>query len=270
MSTMTAIVHPTAIIDPAAEIDPAVEIGPHVIIEGPVKIGPRTRIMANCYITGKTTIGSDNEFHVGVVVGGLPQHHHFKDEGQTGTVVGNGNVFREYVTVHRASIAGGNTTVGDSNLLMANCHVAHDAVVGNNVTMANGTLLAGHTVVEDRAVLSGLVAVHQYVRIGRFAMIGGLCKIVKDVPPYMTADDSMICGINTIGLRRNGFKPDQRERIKQAYKIIYRGGLSVPNAVGRIQEQFGEDPNIQHLLSFIQGSIRGITRQSRDSASAVE
>ena len=259
----TSLIHPTAIIDPLAEIDPTVEIGPNVIIEGPVRIGARTRLMANCYIAGETTIGCDNQIFVGCVIGLAPQHLHFKPEFKCGVVVGDSNVLREYVTIHQASIDGTNTTVGSHNFLMANCHVAHDAVVGSHTIMANGTLLAGHTVVEDRAVLSGLVAVHQHARIGRLAMIGGLSKIVKDVPPFMTVDGSAICGINTVGLRRAGMGPQTREKIKQAYKILYRMRSSVPNALARLEEELGMCPEVRHIIDFVRGSIRGISKQVR-------
>lgn len=262
------LIHSTAIIDPIAEIDVTAEIGPNVIIEGPVKVGARTRIMANCYIRGNTVIGCDNVLHVGVVVGNTPQHLHYEDGGTAGTVVGDGNVFREYVTIHAATHPDTNTVVGSNNFFMANAHVAHDATVGDYVVMANGTLLAGHTTVEDRAVLSGLVAVHQHARIGKLAMVGGLSKIVKDVPPFMIADNSAICGINTIGLRRAGFGPATREKLKQAYKILYRLGLSVPNATTKLEEELGDCPEVQHLVQFIRTSVRGLSKQLRGNAAA--
>lgn len=260
------LIHPTAIIDPVAEIDPTVQIGPNVIIEGPVRIQAGTSIMANAFICGNTIIGRENTIHIGCVIGHLPQHLHFKPSPELGVRIGDRNVFREYVTIHMSSNPTTITTVGDENFLMANSHVAHDASVGSNVVIANGSLLAGHSMVEDRAVLSGLVAVHQHARIGRLAMVGGCSKIVKDVPPYMTADGSAICGINTIGLRRAGYNQEQREKIKQAYKLIYRAGLSVPNAVTQLEERYPECAEVQHIVAFIKSSIRGISRQTRESA----
>ena len=198
-------IHPTAIVDPKAEIDPSVEIGPYVIIEGPVQIGPRTKIFAHAHLCGNTVIGADNEIHMGCVIGHTPQHLGYRGQ-PTGVRIGDGNVFREYVTIHRGSEEGSHTVVGDRCYFMAMSHIAHDAVVGNEIIVANGTLLAGHVHIEDKVVLSGNVGIHQHCRIGTLAMIGGLSKIVQDIPPYMLVDgSSKVCGINVVGLRRAGF-----------------------------------------------------------------
>ncbi|MBX7246567.1 MAG: acyl-ACP--UDP-N-acetylglucosamine O-acyltransferase [Candidatus Sumerlaeaceae bacterium] len=256
-------IHPTAIVDPAAQIDPSVEIGPHVIIEGPVKIGPRTRVMANSYLCGDTQIGADNLLHIGVVIGAEPQHLSYKGE-PSGVRIGDRNVFREYVTIHRAYHAGHFTTVGDGNFIMANCHIGHDCTLGNDNVMANGSLLGGHVIIENRVVMSGNVGVHQFARIGQLSMIGGLARISKDIPPFMlVGDDSAICGLNTIGLRRGGFDAETREKIKQAYKILYRSNLNVPVAVARIEEELADCKPVMELVEFIRKSPRGISRHTR-------
>lgn len=256
------MIHPTAIIDPAAQLDSSVEIGPHVIIDGPVTVGAGTRIMANSHISGRTVIGENNEIHIGAVIGHTPQHLAYKG-GDSGVRVGNGNVFREYVTIHRGYHPGQDTIIGDKNFLMACSHIGHDSLLGNNVIMANGALLAGHTHVEDNANISGNVAVHQYVRVGRLAMIGGLSKVIKDVPPFMIVDGiSLVHGLNTVGLRRAGYDLLTREQIKEAYRILYRSGLNVPQAVERLEVELDGVAPVQELIAFIRKSVRGISRHA--------
>lgn len=256
-------IHPTAIVDPAAELDTTVEVGPFVVIDGPVKIGAGTRLMAGAHVSGDTIIGQNNQIHMYAVLGHAPQHLEYKN-AKSGLRIGDGNTFRECVTVHRAYHEGAFTVIGNDNYFMANSHIAHDASVANRVIMANGALLAGHTSVEDRAFISGNVTVHQYVAIGSLAMIGGLSKVVKDVPPFMMVDGgSAICGINTVGLRRAGYDAASREAIKEAYKVLYRSGLSVPNALKELEERLGNVPEIQQILAFIRKSVRGISRHTR-------
>ncbi|MGC8740605.1 MAG: acyl-ACP--UDP-N-acetylglucosamine O-acyltransferase [Candidatus Sumerlaeaceae bacterium] len=258
-------IHPTAIVDSKAELDPSVEVGPHVIIEGPVRIGARTRILANAYLCGDTQIGSDNVIHMGCVIGHTPQHLGYRG-APTGVRIGNANEFREYVTIHRAAEEGHYTTIGDRCYFMGLSHVAHDVIVGNEVIVANGALLAGHVRVEDKVFISGNVGVHQFCAIGELAMIGGLSKIVKDIPPFMLVDgQSVVCGINVVGLRRAGFDAQARENIQQAYRILYRSGLSVSEAVARLASQFPECEPIQKLVSFIRNSKRGIASHTRNS-----
>ncbi len=265
---MESLIHPTAIIDKAAQIDPTVAIGPNVIIEGPVCIGPGTTIMANAFLCGNTVVGANNQVHVGAIIGHWPQHFGYRGE-PTGVVIGDNNTIREYVTIHRASQEGQNTVIGNGNLFMALSHVAHDARVDNNVTIANGALLAGHTWVEDQVTISGNVAVHQFTCIGRLAMIGGLSKIVKDVPPFMMADGpSEICGINVVGLRRAGFSPEMRSKIKRAYRILYRSGLSVSSAVRMIEQEMGDVEPVREILAFIGKSKRGICSHGRRETAA--
>lgn len=261
-----ATIHPTAIIDSQAEIDSSVVVGPHVIIEGPVRIGPRTTIMANAYICGDTVIGSDNVIHIGCVIGHTPQHLGYKG-APSGVRIGNQNEFREYVTIHRAAEEGHYTTIGDRCYFMGLSHVAHDVVVGNEVIVANGALLAGHVQVGNKVFISGNVGVHQFCAIGDLAMIGGLAKIVKDIPPYMLVDgQSEISGINVVGLRRAGFSASDREKIRQAYKILYRSGLNVSQAVARLEEEFAGFEPVDKIINFIKASKRGIASHTATAA----
>jgi UDP-N-acetylglucosamine acyltransferase len=228
--------------------------------------------MANSHISGRTSIGENNQIHIGVVIGHTPQHLAYKG-GDSGVRIGSGNIFREYVTIHRGYHPGQETVIGDNNFLMAMSHVAHDSVVGNHVIMANGSLLAGHTHVDDNANISGNVAVHQFVRIGRLAMIGGLSKVIKDVPPFMMVDGvSLVHGLNTVGLRRAGYDVATRKQIKEAYRVLYRSGLNVPQAVERLEAEFGDVAPVQELLGFIRKSVRGICRHApvRDLANSNE
>ncbi|MCX7017893.1 MAG: acyl-ACP--UDP-N-acetylglucosamine O-acyltransferase [bacterium] len=255
---MTSI-HPSAIIDPAAEIDSSAIIGPYVIIEGQARIGARTRIMAHSHIVGRAIIGDDNEIYTGAAIGHPPQHLGYKGE-ETGVVIGNRNVFREYVTIHRAYEEGHNTTIGDHNFLMSCSHVGHDAVMGSRIVMANCALLGGHTTVGDGAVLSGNVAVHQFVRIGRLAMIGGVTRVIQDVPPFMmVVGHSEIHGLNVVGMRRAGFSPQTRRHIKHAYKLLYRSGFNVQNSLKAIEAEIGDAcPEVTSMVEFIRASTRGI------------
>ncbi|MFH0794620.1 MAG: acyl-ACP--UDP-N-acetylglucosamine O-acyltransferase [bacterium] len=256
-------IHPTAIVHPKAEVDSSCDIGPYVIIDENVKLGPNNIVMAHAYLNGYTTIGEGNVFHMGCVIGHVPQHLAFKG-GKTGLRIGNGNTFREYCQVHRGLEEGSETRIGDNNFFMGVSHVAHDCVIGNRVVVANGALLAGHIVVEDRVFISGNVAVHQFVRLGTLAMIGGLARVSKDVPPYMLMEgNSTIRGLNVVGLRRAGIAPDVRAQIRQAYKILYHRGYNVSHALEEIKQRT-LTTEIRHLVEFIENSKRGICKHIRD------
>ncbi len=264
------LIHPTAIVDPAADLDPTVEVGPQAIIEGPVRLGARTRVLARAMITGNVVAGEDNVFGVGSVVGMPPQHLGFKG-GDNGVHIGSGNTFREYVTVHRAYDDGHPTRIGDRCYFMVNSHVAHDCTVGNDVIMVNGSLLAGHVDLADRVILSGNTGVHQFVRIGTLCMIGGLSKVVKDVPPFlMMGSGTMVVGMNTVGLRRAGFDTGTRDKIKRAYKLLYHSGLNVAQAAGEMESQFPGCEPVKLMVDFIRGSKRGIAAHSRGGESEGE
>ena len=255
--------HPSAIISPEAQIDDDVTIGPFTIIEGPVRIASGTVIMSHVHISAHTEIGHGNIIHMGAVIGNTPQHLGFKD-CVSYTRIGDRNIIREYVTIHRSWEAEKATIIGNENFLMALSHVAHDCQLGNHIVMANGALLGGYVTVEDNAFLSGNTVFHQFVRIGRLAIVSGLTGIGKDVPPFcIAAGRSKICGVNIVGLRRAGISQDKRNEIRNAYKTIYRSGLNVSSALGEI-ERGNPCEEVRHLVEFIKNSKRGICRAVSD------
>lgn len=250
-------IHPTAVVDRAAAIGVDVEIGPFAIVEGGARIGDRTRIVASAFVARQADIGEDCEIHVGAVIGQPAQIRDLRGPGGT-TIIGPRTVIREHVTVHRASREGGQTIVGADNLLMAGCHVAHDCRTGDEVTIANGSLLAGCVTIGHRAFLSGNVVVHQYVRVGDLAMIGGLSRVSKDVPPFMLiVGDSKVCGVNVVGMRRARFTAEQRQAVRRAYSVLYRSGLAISRAVEHLQTE-PSSPEIDAILRFIDTSTRGL------------
>lgn len=250
-------IHPTAIVSERAEIDPTAQIGPYVIVDGPVRIGPRTQVMPYAHISGNTLIGADNEIHMGCVIGHVPQHKGYGGE-ETETIIGDRNIIREYASIHRAFEPGGVTRIGSNCFLMGFSHVGHDCHVHDNVVLANTGLLAGHCEVMEGANISGGCVVHQFTRIGRLVMFQGNTAIGKDVPPFMLCRRvNEVAGVNVIGLRRAGFSADARKEVRQAYKILYRQGLSLPRAVERLRGcNYG--PEVQEILDFIAASKRGI------------
>lgn len=254
-------IHKTAVVDSAAEIDTTVEIGPYAIIEGKVKIAAGTRVMAHAYITSNTTIGPDNVIHPFAVLGHIPQDLGYRGE-ESYLRIGRGNVFREGCSVHRGSTEGSATLIGDRNFLMGYCHIGHDCIIGNEVIIANGVLLAGHVHVEDKVFLSGNAIVHQFVDIGSLTMIGGGAKVTNGVPPYMMlVERSQIVGMNIVGMRRAGVSPDERRRIKEAYKILYRSGHNITRAVEEIEKrELGDGATA--IVDFIRRSRRGVCRHS--------
>ncbi len=260
-------IHETAIIHKGAEIDEDVRIGPYCIIGEKVKIGSGTILHNNVVIEGKTEIGHDNEIFPFTTIGLPPQDLKYKGE-DTGVRIGSKNTIREYITIHRGSVGGdGYTTVGNNNFLMAYVHIAHDCKVGNNVIMANAATLGGHVEVEDYVVIGGIVAVHQFARIGAYAMIGGFSGVGQDVPPYMTASGprASLYGLNSIGLKRNGFSDETISELKQAYKILFRERLSLKDALKKIQEELPYTDEIAHLIEFINKNRRGICRPAANN-----
>ncbi|MFH0772200.1 MAG: acyl-ACP--UDP-N-acetylglucosamine O-acyltransferase [Candidatus Omnitrophota bacterium] len=257
-----AKIHPAAIVSKDAHLDD-VEVGPYAIIEDGVVIGKGTRIMAHAYICSGTTIGSDCEAHMGAVLGHTPQHLQFKGENSV-LKIGDRNIFREYSSVHRGSKEGLNTIIGDDNFFMGFSHIAHDCRIGNNVVLCNGVLLAGHVMVEDRAFISGNAAVHQFSRIGKLAMIGGLTVVNKDVAPYVLVEgDSEVCSLNVVGLKRSDISEEAKSQIKQIYKLIYRSSLNLSHALeeaGKISDLTIE---ARHMMDFIKSSKRGICKGRR-------
>jgi UDP-N-acetylglucosamine acyltransferase len=257
------MIHPSAIVYPGAQIDIDVEVGPHAIIGENVKIGKGTKIGPSAVIQGWTEIGEDNHiFHL-CSVGAIPQDLKYKGE-KTYLRIGNRNIIREFATIHLGTVTGdGETTIGDNNLFMAYSHVAHDCHIGSNVVMANGATLAGHITVEDYAILGGLSAIHQFVRIGTHVMVGGGAMVGQDIPPYTVAsgeDRATLHGLNLVGLKRRGYSDEIITEIKRAYKILVRSNLRVEEALDRIRNEIPLSPEIAHFVEFVEKSERGICR----------
>lgn len=252
-------IHATAIIDPTAEVDKSAEIGPYVIIEAESKIGAGTRIMAHAVIGKYTEIGQENEIHYGAVIGHDPQHLKFEKEWKTFLKIGDRNIIREQVSIHRGSVEAAATEVGDDNFLMGFSHIGHDCKIGNRIVLGNFTGISGHVEIHDGAVISGLSGVHQNVRVGTLSIVGGMSRVGKDVPPYMTAVHTSVTGLNVVGLRRAGFSREQRHSIKEAFKILYRSGLNVSQAIEQL-ETMQDIPEVKIMIDFIKASKRGICR----------
>ncbi|MEW6620560.1 MAG: acyl-ACP--UDP-N-acetylglucosamine O-acyltransferase [bacterium] len=253
------MIHPTAIIHPKAKLEDDVEIGPFSIIEENATIRQGTKIGANVIINGWTTIGKNCTIHMGCVIGHEPQIKNYEIK-ESYCIIGDNNIIREYVTIHRGWKEKEKTVIGNDNYLMANSHIAHNCEIGSGVIITNGALLAGHVKVEDKAVISGLVGIHQFCRIGSYAMIGGLSQVTQDVPPYILADGNplVIHGINSVGLRRAGFSQEIRNNLKSAYKILYRSKLNTSQALKKIEQELPPSPEINYLIDFIKNSKRGI------------
>jgi len=225
------MIHSTAIIHARAHLDPSVDVGPYAVIEEGVEIGPGCRLGAYVHVSGLTRIGSNNVFHPGAVIGNIPQDLKYRG-APSRTRIGDRNSFREHVTVNRATDDTEDTVIGSDNLLMAGAHVAHNTQVGNRCIIANGALLGGHVVIEDRAVISGSCLVHQFVRVGTFAMMQGGSAISKDLPPFtMARGDNGICGLNVVGLRRAGVSGEERLELQRLYRFLFRGRLGLTAAV---------------------------------------
>ena len=256
------MIHPTAIIDAKAEISDSVTVGPYAVIGPDVKIGPETIIEPHVVIRGPTTIGARNHIYQFSTVGEATPDLKYHDE-PTELLIGNDNIIRENVTIHRGTVQDrGVTQLGDHNLIMAYVHVGHDSVVGNNTILVNNTALAGHVVVGDWAILSGYTLVHQFCKIGAHSFSGMGTAIGKDVPAFVTVAGSPAEAktINSEGLRRRGFSSHTVAELRRAYKIIYRQGLTLDNAVQRLEGMVKETPELQMLVDSLINSERGIVR----------
>jgi UDP-N-acetylglucosamine acyltransferase len=256
------MIHKTAIIDAKAELDSEVEVGPYCIIGSHVKIGKGTRLSPHVVIDGWTQIGEGCHIFQFASIGAIPQDLKYKGE-ESWVILGNNNVIREFVTINRGTAqSGGRTVIGDHNLLMAYCHVAHDCKIGNHVILANAATLAGHIEIEDYAIVGGLVAVHQFVRLGCHSIIGGSSGANKDIPPYMIANGQRVklYGLNTVGLKRHNFSHEAVSNLKKAYRIIFRSSLTAKKALDQLQAEIKNSPEVDHLINFIKNSKRGIAR----------
>jgi UDP-N-acetylglucosamine acyltransferase len=255
---MSAI-HPTAVIHPQAKLGEGCEIGPYCVIGGQVELGPRCRLHSHVVIDGHTRLGADNELFPFASIGFKTQDLKWKG-GVTRTEIGDHNTFREHVTVHSATSDGDATVIGSHNNLLAYAHVAHDCRLGSHIVMSNVGTLAGHVVVEDHAIVGGLAAVHQFCRIGRMSIIGGCSKVVQDVPPFMMADGNPASTrtVNKVGMERNGISDEAQAAIRQAFKILFREGLTITNALAQIEKEVADLPELRHLVQFVRASERGI------------
>ncbi|MDB6111098.1 MAG: Acyl-[acyl-carrier-protein]--UDP-N-acetylglucosamine O-acyltransferase [Pedosphaera sp.] len=255
------MIHPSAVIHPRAEIGSDCEIGPFCVIGEHVTLGKGCKLHSHVVMDGHTRLGEANEIYPFASIGLKSQDLKWKG-GITHTVIGDHNTFREYVTIHSATNDGGATTVGSHNNLLAYCHVAHDVKVGNRVVMSNVATLGGHVIVEDEVTIGGLAAVHQFCRIGKMAIIGGCSKLVQDVPPFMLADGTpaKTRSVNKIGMERRGMAEEVQSALRQAYKILFREGLTIPNALARMEKELPPFPEIKHLAEFVRTSERGLSR----------
>ncbi|HEX4230682.1 MAG TPA: acyl-ACP--UDP-N-acetylglucosamine O-acyltransferase [Bryobacteraceae bacterium] len=255
-------IHPTAIVDPKTEIASDAEIGPYCIIGPGVTIGARTRLMGHAYLEGKLTIGEDNIFYPYCSCGVAPQDKKYKGEPSE-TRIGNGNSIREFITIHRGTEGGGMvTSIGNGNLLMAYVHIAHDVIVHDRTILANGATFAGHVIVEDGANLGGMSAVHQFCRIGCYAIVGSYSVIKKNVLPYsMTASahEVEVYGANRVGMERAGFSKESIEALQNAFRILTRAGLNTTQALARIEEEIPPTAEVRHLLEFVKAGQKNTT-----------
>jgi UDP-N-acetylglucosamine acyltransferase len=262
-------IHPTAVVSPRALIAAGVRVGPFAVIEDDVVVGEGCEIASHAVVKRYTTLGRGNRVSEHAVLGGEPQDVKFKGEASR-LVVGDDNLIREFVTLHRASGEGEATVVGSRNFLMIGVHVAHNCLIGDDNVFANEVALAGHITIEDHCFLSNNVGCHQFVRIGRYAMVGGKSKIVQDVLPFFTTDGNppRARGLNAVGLRRAGFDGEERKALKEAYRILFRSHLTLADSLGELERI--DDPNVRHLVDFIRGSRRGFTRAGRQQDGSAE
>lgn len=254
-------IHSTAIISKNVQLGKDVEIGPYCVVEENVSIGDKTQLWQNVYVAKGTTVGKDCELHMGAVLGHIPQDITFEGK-PTYLKIGDRNIIREYVTIHRGTKEESSTIIGDDNLFMALSHIGHNCEIGNKTVICNNTLLGGYIKVGDMAFISGNCVIHQFVRIGKLVMVGGAARVGKDVPPYMLVErESVITSYNIVGLKRAGFNNELRIQIKKAYQLLYHSGLNTNNALDQIEKEL-DAPEIKEFVTFIRSrdSRRGICK----------
>ncbi|MCX5692235.1 MAG: acyl-ACP--UDP-N-acetylglucosamine O-acyltransferase [Candidatus Omnitrophica bacterium] len=259
-------IHPTAIIDKKAKLADDIEVGPYAIIGPNAEIAKGTVIGSRVTIDGHTIIGEGNQIFTGAVIGSAPQDLKYKGK-KTFLKIGKNNVIREYVTMNPGTEEGASTSVGDGNLFMAYSHVAHDCIIGNNCIIANLGTFAGHVTLEDRVVIGGLAAVHQFVRVGKMAIVGGCSKVVQDIPPFSTCDGNpaRVYGLNLVGVKRAGMSGKAQVELKKAFRILFHSGLVLKNSIGKVKKEVELIEEVKYLLNFLKGSERGISRGSREN-----
>jgi UDP-N-acetylglucosamine acyltransferase len=253
------MIHATAVVHPRAQLDASVQVGPYAVIDASVCIGAQCTVGPHVYLTGSTTIGAHNAFHAGCVIGDAPQDLKYNNVA-TRLRIGEHNVFREHVTVHRSNSADEDTLIGAHNFFMAHCHIAHNCRVGDHIIIANGALLAGHVTVQDRAFISGNCIVHQFCRIGTLSLMQGAAGISKDLPPFTVArhgDANTLCGLNSVGLRRAGFTAEERLELKRLYRELFTANVNLREALARARASFTSGA-AKTLLDFVGESRRGV------------
>ena len=254
-----AVVHPTAIVSPEAELGPDVEVGPFAIIGPAVTVGPHCRIAARAILEQNVRLGADCRVGIGSILGGPPQDLKYAGE-ETWVEIGDGTIVREYCTINRGTTQSRRTSLGKGCLVMTYVHVAHDCHIGDRVILANGVQLAGHVTIDQCATISGLTPVHQFVKIGAYAFVGGMSRVTKDVPPYTKAVGSpmKLYGLNAVGLQRHGFSAEAIAELKKAYRLFFRSGLNISQALDRARTELTQLPEVANFLQFIEESGRGV------------
>ena len=253
------MIHRTALVDPTAHLGADVAVGPYAIVGPHVTVGERTSLAAHAVIERNTRIGAGVKVGYGTIIGNDPQDLKYKGE-ETWVEIGDGTIIREYCTINRGTTATGKTAIGQRCFIMTYVHIAHDCVIGNDVILANGIQMAGHVSVEDRAIVSGLVPIHQFVRIGTYAFVGGGSRVNQDVPPFTKAVGNPVhlYGLNSVGLQRAGFSPDVKLALKRAYRLLFNSDLTVSQGIARARMELPQVPEVEKFLSFIEASQRGV------------
>jgi UDP-N-acetylglucosamine acyltransferase len=252
-------IHPSAVISGNVKLADDVEVGAFAVIDGTISIGAGSVIRPGAYLFGRIAMGNGNVVFSGAVLGEQPQHLKYRGE-PTSLEIGDGNIFREHVTVHRGTTHAMKTVIGNHNFLMAGAHVAHDCVIGDHCIFTNGSLVAGHCVIEDNVILSGNSAVHQFCRVGRLALLSGCSATTKDVPPFIIQQGiDCVAGLNLIGMKRAGMTAMQVNALRQAFRILYRDGFLLPMAIAKLQSELGGVDVVQEVLAFLRKSTRGIS-----------
>jgi UDP-N-acetylglucosamine acyltransferase len=256
-------IHPQAIVAASAKLGEGVQVGAHAVVGEEVELGDGCVLRAHAVVQGPSKFGKNNVFHAFSVVGGDPQDYTFRNE-RTELVAGDGNIFREYVTVSRGTQkGGGKTSLGDENFFLAYSHVGHDCVIGSHTLFVNGATLAGHVTVEDFATIGAFCPVHQFCRIGRYAYVGASTVVTQDVPPFskiVTERETKSFGVNAIGLERKGFSPKRLRTLKQAYRLLLRSKLNTSQALAEMRKTLADSPDVQELIQFVESAERGIVK----------
>jgi UDP-N-acetylglucosamine acyltransferase len=258
------MIHSTAIVSKKAKLADGVSVGPYTIIGDSVALGAGTKVGSHCLIEGNTTIGENCEIFTGAVIGSRPQDLKYKNAAVY-LEIGDRNIIREYSTMNPGTEEGAKTVVGNDNLIMAYSHIAHDCVVGSSCVIANNGTLAGHVTIEDKAVIGGLVAIHQFTRVGMLSIIGGCSKVVQDIPPFSTCDGhpARVYGLNLVGLRRHKVSGESIKELNRAYKILFTEGLIVKHSLRKLEQECKLTTELAYLLDFIKNSQRGLAHSCR-------